>query len=441
MTIYVSKDDGLSFPSMFRVDHAGGYSTMQIMPDGLVAVLYEAGGCLLKMALFDPRAVVALSNADALRQQLKLDDELVAVLAPHPVVNISPRDNAQTVLNAHGSYSAVFIFEPGRHDIGTLQPHNHQTLRGVAHAVQVGRVNISNKTGVVLHSLNISSLDSYCVLIDNSHEVTISACDIGSCGAKGLPSAARAYSVASDAVKVASSSNINIVDSYVHSEYRPMNSSHKPWRNLGIDSGDSIFLTGAKHVFIGGNVIAFGESNVENHACENVTIRGNFLLNPLGPAPRGNQVQTWGEQTLCSVKHGGNEHVCNSRNTRVTHNVALTCTLPICDPKTFPYSPGHWEGSRLLDETVGFGAAIASVNYTVKAFEAPQTWDAISFGLTVDALSEGNLVMGGDSGSGCGMIADCELWNLIMRNNVLDHTGQAGIGIAGGKKITVVSES
>ena len=95
----------------------------------------------------------------------------------------------------------------------------------------------------------------------------------------------------------------------------------------------------------------------------------------------------------------------------------------------------------MLDETVGFGAAIASVNYTVKAFEAPQTWDAISFGLTVDALSEGNLVMGGDSGSGCGMIADCELWNLIMRNNVLDHTGQAGIGIAGGKKITVVSES
>ena len=66
------------------------------------------------------------------------------------------------------------------------------------------------------------------------------------------------------------------------------------------DTGDSIFLTDSKDVHIQGNVIAFGESNIENHASVNVSIVGNFLLNPLGPNPHGNQVQT------CEIFHTAN---------------------------------------------------------------------------------------------------------------------------------------
>ena len=198
-----------------------------------------------------------------------------------------------------------------------------------------------------------------------------------------------------------------------------------------------MFLTGSRDVFIGGCVIAFGESNIENHASVNVTVEGNFLLNPLGPNPHGNQVQTWGDDGPCMKSKGGGADSCNSRDTRIRFNVALTCTLPVCDPHSFPYSPGTWRGSRIVNRTEAYGGK----NYTVQSFEAPQTWDAVSFGLTTNALSEGNLVMGGDSGSGCGMIADVEPHYINMTNNVLDHTGQAGIGIAGGDHITVIGNT
>ena len=212
---------------------------------------------------------------------------------------------------------------------------------------------------------------------------------------------------------------------------------HRWGNGCGCDTGDSVFLTGSRDVFIGGCVIAFGESNIENHASVNVTVDGNFLLNPLGPNPHGNQVQTWGDDGPCMKSKGGGADSCNSRDTRIRFNVALTCTLPVCDPQSFPYSPGTWRGSRIVNRTEAYGGK----NYTVQSFEAPQTWDAVSFGLTTNALSEGNLVMGGDSGSGCGMIADVEPHYINMTNNVLDHTGQAGIGIAGGDHITVVGNT
>ena len=158
-------------------------------------------------------------------------------------------------------------------------------------------------------------------------------------------------------------------------------------------------------------------------------------------------MQTWGDVSACMAESGGGAEQCTSRDTTVSRNIALTCTLPICDPSSYPYSPGSWRGSRIIQRTVRYGPkksknASLFMNFTnVSMFEAPQTWDGISFGLTTNGLAEGNLVMGGDSPSGCGMIADIEPHNLTMLSNVLDHTGAAGIGIAGGDHIVVINNT
>ena len=91
---------------------------------------------------------------------------------------------------------------------------------------------------------------------------------------------------------------------------------------------------------------------------------------------------------------GGSEAKCNSRNTAVRFNVALTCHAPQCDPSSYPYSPGHWAGSRLVRSPDG----------CCPRFEEPQTWDSFSFGVTANAIAEGNYIQGGNGGSGCGLI-------------------------------------
>lgn len=223
---------------------------------------------------------------------------------------------------------------------------------------------------------------------------------------------------------VEDSTTIELSDSYIHSEYRPTNQSFDPtdrrWSH-GIDRGDSVFVTNSNSVLVAGCVIAFGESNLENHASTNVTVEGNFFLNPLGPAPRGNQVQTWGDPEHCSPESGGSEANCNSRDTIVRDNVALTCHAPQCDPSSYPYSPGHWAGSRLVH----------SPNGCCPQFEEPQTWDSFSFGVTANAIAERNYIQGGNGGSGCGLIMEIDPWNVSFINNTLDHTGTCGIAVAG----------
>ena len=57
-TIYVSTDNGHTWPHRQFVDARSGYSTLQISGDGLIANLYEAGGCALNLAKVDPQKIV-----------------------------------------------------------------------------------------------------------------------------------------------------------------------------------------------------------------------------------------------------------------------------------------------------------------------------------------------------------------------------------------------
>ncbi|MGH8651923.1 MAG: hypothetical protein ACREYE_06935 [Gammaproteobacteria bacterium] len=52
-------------------------------------------------------------------------------------------------------------------------------------------------------------------------------------------------------------------------------------------------MTDSTTIHIQGNVIAYGESNIEAFGVTDLDIIGNFLLNPRGDFPRGQNVQAW----------------------------------------------------------------------------------------------------------------------------------------------------
>jgi hypothetical protein len=136
---------------------------------------------------------------------------------------------------------------------------------------------------------------------------------------------------------------------------------------------------------IQGNTVAFNETNIELSSATKTTIIGNHLLNPLGPFPRGQQVQSWG----------------NGRDVTVEDNYMFSTT----DTSQYPF--------------------------------AADQEDAVNFGFTDGITVRNNYIVGGDSPSGCGLIADQAANNARFLNNVLVRTGQCGIGLASGTNLVV----
>jgi hypothetical protein len=219
---------------------------------------------------------------------------------------------------------------------------------------------IEDKDGVVLEDLTLSSATGGCVVVKNSRNVTIRNSDIGPC--------------AGNAIEIRGSSDVRIVDSYIHPEFTVTECC---------DNGDAVFVLLSSNILIQGNIIAYGESNVEMLGVQHAQVIGNFLLNPLGPFPRGQQVQVW--------------------------------------------SRGDTRSSDILIEA----------NYTLASQDASYRfpdgqWDAINLGQTDRAVVKDNYVVGGTSHSGCGLIADASANEMQFLNNTLVRTGQCGIGIASG---------
>jgi hypothetical protein len=133
-------------------------------------------------------------------------------------------------------------------------------------------------------------------------------------------------------------------------------------------------------VAIQGNVIAYGESNIEApQSVSGLNVAGNFLLNPRGPYPRGQNVQAW-----------------NSNGVIVRGNYTLSSR----DTRRYLYPDGQQ--------------------------------DSINFGEGADFLAEDNYVTGGESRSGCGLIADDDADSVRFVANRLLDSGECGIGIASG---------
>jgi hypothetical protein len=167
---------------------------------------------------------------------------------------------------------------------------------------------------------------------------------------------------------------VRVLDSYIHPEFRVSGCC---------DKGNGIFAIHSSEIRIHGNVLAYAESNIELQAVRDVQVIGNYLLNPIGPFPRGQQIQVW--------DRGG----ARSANILVEGNYAVAS----------------------LDPKYSF---------------AENQEDAFNFGGTDGVVVRDNYITGGHSDSGCGIIADVGANNVEVRNNTLIDTGQCGIGIASG---------
>lgn len=229
-----------------------------------------------------------------------------------------------------------------------------------------GPIQISGQNGTVVENLHISNPSGDCVVISNSTNVIIRRSEIGPCGGNG--------------VKISGGNTIAIYDNYIHPE--------KPLATSCCDTHDGIFAKNTSTISIQGNVIAYGEANIEVSSATAVSAMGNFLLNPIDSNPslpadgqsRGQNFQAWG----------------NNSNITVANNYALSSTD------------------------------------TSKYLFAENQEDSINFGLTSDIIVRGNYITGGHSPSGCGLIADDQANGAQFLNNTVLDTGQCGIAIADG---------
>ena len=227
----------------------------------------------------------------------------------------------------------------------------------------------------------ISSSSGDCVLIQGATNVTFDNSEVGPCGTNNTTSL-------SNGIHITASRGINVYDSYIHVE------------NLAsgcCDTHDGILVESSSNINIQGNVIAYNESNVEltGGGVSSVKVIGNYLLNPRGPYPRGQNFQSWGTS--------------NNFNSSITvsNNYALSCTI---------------------GGAIGIECPATGPRYLYSEVQE----DSINFGFTNGFVIESNYVKGGHSPSGCGLIADDSANSGHFLSNIIFNTGQCGIGIATG---------
>jgi len=130
-----------------------------------------------------------------------------------------------------------------------------------------GPVTIKGQDGGVITGLKITSTTGDCVTIDSTYGFTLRASEIGPC--------------AGNAVVVTGGGQITIEDSYIHPEHPPTQCC---------DTGDGIYATGTTSLSILGNVIAYGEANIEVQQTTGVTVTGPALTSQMRAVPTSTAV-------------------------------------------------------------------------------------------------------------------------------------------------------
>jgi hypothetical protein len=244
-----------------------------------------------------------------------------------------------------------------------------------------GPIVISGQNGTVISGLSISSTSGPCVQIINSTNITIKDSNIGPCGTSNT-------TTNSWGVYVGGGSGINIYDNYIHVENMASSCA---------DSHDGIYISNsASTVAIQGNVIAYNERNIRVWGGSNISVTGNFILNPRGAAScsdpdnlGGDQFQAWESDAT------------PNQNITVINNYTLNST----DTTTYKF--------------------------------AGNVSDSINFGVTNGILVENNYVVGGGYKSGCGIVADYKANSAQILNNIVSNAYGCGIGVASGTNQTV----
>lgn len=245
---------------------------------------------------------------------------------------------------------------------------------------------IAGQSDLTYTGLHISTTTGPCIAISGSANITIQASQIGPCGTDGTTSA-------SQGITITSNSSVNIYDSYIHVENKSSNCSPA-------STHDNIYIlnNGTAAVNIQGNVLAYGQDNIHVYNAANVSVTGNFMLNPRGSTAcanadnlQGNQFQAWADDA--------------------TPNATLT----------------------------------VSNNYTISAptgyLYAGAGSDEISFGVTNGITAASNYIIGAQNAFACGLILDYKANTGTLTSNVIGNgsTGamNCGLGISSGTNHTV----
>jgi hypothetical protein len=297
-----------------------------------------------------------------------------ATLGSGITVNLSGADAESVTTDSSGNYTfsglssgsytvtpvkAGLVFRPANRSI-TIggSPVTGEDFTASAPLTPSGPVVINGENGTVIRGLKITSTTGDCVTITKSSNITIMNSEVGPCAGNGI--------------RITGGTGISIYDSYIHTETQSPGCC---------DHNDGIFAyENPSNLFIQGNVIAYGESNIEVQGGTTINVIGNLLLNPRGPYPRGQNFQCWSD---CS-------------GIVVQNNYALSST----DTSQYLYPEA--------------------------------TEDSINFGMTDTALIQGNFITGGHSVSGCGIMADTYSNAGTIVQNALLNTGACGIGLTDG---------
>jgi hypothetical protein len=242
----------------------------------------------------------------------------------------------------------------------------------------------SADNGKTFSDYRISTTSGECISIIGASDVTIESSNIGPCGDDRSTHA-------SNGIHISDSTGINIYDSYIHVENQA---------SACCDTHDGVLVDkGSRGVNIQGNVIAYSESNIEvggkEGAIHDVSVIGNYLLNPLGPFPRAQNFQSW------------SGHAHNSSIT-VSNNYAFSCVI-----------------------RGGPSGVECPLNGPTYLHSEAQE-DSINFGYTDNITVQDNWIEGGHSRTGCGIIMDDAANGGYIQHNVLYEMGQCGVGLAGG---------
>jgi hypothetical protein len=254
-------------------------------------------------------------------------------------------------------------------------------------ALASGQLVVSGQSNKVYSGLNIRTTSGPCVKVTNSSNITITASKIGPCGAANR-------SGDNNGIHISSSTGINVYDSYIHVQTAASSCC---------DTHDGILIdNGSNNIAIRGNIIAFNETNIEaQYGTSGITVSGNYLANPMGPYPRGQQFQSAGNPTA-----GEQNSAIYNTNMNVELNWLYACRNSTGNYTTCPTSPPYPYNENLED--------------------------AIDLYWTNASTVVDNLIMGGGSASGCGIINDQGSNSNVFQQNALYNTSQCGIGISSG---------
>lgn len=261
----------------------------------------------------------------------------------------------------------------------------------------------SANNGQTFKNYRISTTSGDCVDMNGATGVTLESSNIGPCGVPDNPR------VSSRGIYINGGSNNKIYDNYIHVQ----GASSTTVNGGCCDSHDGILENnGATGDVIQGNVIAYSETNIVSFG-SNLTIIGNFLLNPQGAFPRGEQMQL-------GFGSGGGPYTVN--NNFLLSTPDGTIGPAIGTDSSAAILMGQDNTSNRPSDNMSF--------YEAQGVTAENNF--ITGGLDATTAGSG----GCQDPTGCGVIADGSKSlganNVTIENNILLNTGGCGINIATG---------